>query len=498
MAITVDEALLRAIATKDKQISDGRTLATKGAFTGTGQADDGGLVWGDCHGSAVYHVSVDLAAAPPVVRCTCPVKPPPCKHALGLLVLLMTRPGAFAVGTPPADLAEKRAKSAERAEKRAEVAAKPRVVNKQALDKKTAEQREALDLLEGLLVDLAGGGLGQVDAARAQRLADQARQLTDAYLKGASFALQRLASLAAGPRGPRDAFTLGHEAGEGLPPAERETLMMRHLTRLWAIVRKGRKYLEAKLEPGEQVSDSDATLEELLGHDWKLVELKERGLVRENVELVEVAFERHDDTVRGERVEESWLADLSDGQVYVDRHMRPLAALERVRGGQSFDAHLTVREAGIYPGFVNRRIRWEIGAHTERGLAPADRERLHARAHPTIEAAVARYKDQVKNPLAPDDAVVLVRAADVQRVGGSSALALVDASGARLRLEDSPIAPARTTSNLAQAAGARLVGGRLAQPATLAVRLYLGLADGAVRGQALALIGAAEHVRLGM
>lgn len=35
MAIQVTETLLRAIATKDKQISDGRTLAQKGAFKGT-------------------------------------------------------------------------------------------------------------------------------------------------------------------------------------------------------------------------------------------------------------------------------------------------------------------------------------------------------------------------------------------------------------------------------------------------------------------------------
>lgn len=479
MATAVTETLLRAIATKDKQISDGRTLAQKGAFVQAHQAEDGALIWAQCQGSALYTVSVDLAASPPITRCSCPVKPPPCKHALGLLVLRMTRPEKFVEGTPPADLTEKRAKSAERAEKRAEAATKPRVVDKAALEKKTQEQRQSLDLLESLLVDLASGGLGTLDEARARRLAEQARQLTDGYLKGAAFELQRLAAL----------------PGVTLADEDRTALMVRHLARLWAMVRRGRKYLDAKLEEGESQAQADAVLEELLGHDWKLVELKERGLVKPRVELVEVAFERRDDAVRHERIEESWLVDLADGSVHVDRHMRPLAALDRVRGGQSFEQHLTVAEAAIYPGFVNRRIRWELAAHAERPLTGADWERVHAVAAP-LDAAVTRYRDQVKNPLAPSDAVVLVRAANVERT--AAGLALVDAAGARLLLADPPLAPRRTCANLAMAAGARLEGRALRGPATLAVRLWQGLTDGLVRGQPLALVAGNDHVRLGM
>lgn len=479
MAIEVNEGLLRAIALKDKTISDGRSLAAKGAYKNAARTADGALLWAQCQGSTLYSTSVDLAGEKPVARCTCPVKPPPCKHALGLLVHYMSNPAKFKESEPPAELKEKREKAQERAEKRAEAAAKPREVNKAALAKKTAEQAGALDLVEKLVADLASRGLGTLDGKGAQRLAEQARQLNDAYLKGAAVAVTRLAALSDPESG---------EPGAALADEDRTRLMVRHLVRLWATVRKGRKHLESKLEEGETQGEADAVLEELLGHDWKLVELKERGFTRQNFELLELSYERFDDASRQERFEQSHLVDLSDGTLYVDLNMRPLAALDKTKEKESYPELLSIAEAAIYPGFVNRRIRWEIAAVKRRPPAPGDWARVHAGALGSVEAALAKFKEQIKNPLAPAEAVFLVKAQEI--VSTKAGPALVDPAGKRLLLADSPVARARTAGLLEVAAGGRR------QPLCLLVRLWTGLGDSAVAGQPLALVTEGELIRL--
>ena len=273
--------------------------------------------------------------------------------------------------------------------------------------------------------------------------------------------------------------------------------MARHVTRLWAMVRKGRKYLDERLEEGESQDDADAVVEELLGRIWKLDELKQKGYAKENVELLELAYERYDDHVREERIEQSWLFDLGDGTVYVDRTYRPLDRLDKMKEGESYDKPLTIAEAAIYPGFVNKRIRWEIGARKSRKLELVDFDRIHDKALPALDAATAKFKEQIKNPLAPDEAVFVVRAKDVRKT--ARGLVLVDAKDARLALGDSPLARYRSLGNFAMAAGAALTdAGTLKQPASVVVRLYLGLADEAIHGQPLALIAGTNHVRVGM
>jgi len=500
MAIAVTEDLLRAVVTKDKALSDGRTLLKKGAFKNLKATADQSLIWGECQGSGAnpYVLSIDLAGDNPTIRCTCPVKPPPCKHTLGLLVAFMEKPASFATSEAPAELLEKRGKNLERAEKKAEAATKPKEVNKAALEKKTKIQREALDLLEKLVLDLASSGIGTLDGKKGAKLVEQARQLTDAYLPGAAEALRRLASLA--DRRDRDDsvehFYQLEEPGHDLPDDLRMRLMTRHLTRLWAMVRKGQKALDQKLEEGESVSDAEAVVEDLLGHVWDLASLKAQGHARQNLRLFELADERYRDAVREEKIEQGFLLDLDQGDVLVDRKFRPLAALDKVKEKDSYEKPVTITDAGIYPGFVNRRVRWEIAALSSRPATTDDFTRIHAVAHPTIEAALAKYKEQIRNPLAPDDAVVLIRTADLRRAG--DALALIDAKGAALLLKDSPIARYRTSNNLAMAAGAQLDGGKLRQPASVLLRLYLGLADDAIYGQPLALVVGTTHVRLGM
>jgi hypothetical protein len=502
MPLEVSEDLLRAIVNKEKALSDGRTLAKKGALKNLKRLDDRTLLWGQCQGSGAkpYEISVDLIGDTPTLRCSCPVKPPPCKHILGMLVAFIEKADQFKVEDGPAELIDKRAKNVERAEKKAEAATKPKEVNKAALEKKTRAQRDGLDLLEKIVVDLASAGLGTVDKKKAARLSEQAKQLNDAFLPGASEALRRIGTLASADKGGGDddeeVFWGLREPGDELPDELRHRLMLRHLTRLWTIIKRGRKALDQRLEEGESQSESDALVEDLLGNVWELAGLKAAGYWKQNLELFELADERFVDQVRAERLEQGFMLDLGDGTVYVERKFRPLAAIDRVPEKASYEKPFALTEVGVYPGFVNRRIRWELGAFKSRRVEAGDFDKIHRVALPAIDAAVARMKEQIKNPLAPDDAVVLLKIADIQKAG--SDLVAVDDKGGRLVLRDSAVARYRSTNNLEMAAGAALGEGKLKQPSSLLLRLYVGLADELIYGQPLALVVGDQHIRLGM
>jgi hypothetical protein len=362
-------------------------------------------------------------------------------------------------------------------------------------DKKTRAQREGLALLEQLVTDLVKGGLATLDEKRAGKLVEQARQMNDAYLPGAAEKLRRIAALAF--EGEL------REPGADLPDELRFRLMTRHLTRLWAMVRRAQQFLDASSlaapkHDGQRGHDETfAVVEELLGRVFKLDELRARGRAKHGLELFEIAYERYDDRVREERIEQSFLVDLGSAAVYVDRALRPLAALGRTKEKESFDKPLSVADGVVYPGFLNRRIRWEVSAHEPRSVVREDFDRIHAAAHAALEPAIAALKEQLKNPLSPDDGVVLVRAKHVRSSGGG--LALVDPAGATLLLRDSPLARYRSLGNLAMAAGAALSNdGTLEQPASLLLRLYVDLESHAIHGQPLSLVVGTNHVRLGM
>ncbi len=499
MPIEVSEDLLRAITTKDKALSDGRTLSKKGAFKNVARTGDGSLLWGQCQGSGAkpYELSIDLAGDHPTIRCSCPVKPPPCKHTLGLLVHFLEQSAKFKVSEAPAELAEKRAKNVERAEKRAEAATKPREVDKAALEKKTRAQREGLELLEQLVTDAIKGGLGTFDAKRAKKLIEQARQMNDAYLPGAAERLRRIAALAAPAKedDDEDTYYQMREPGSDLPEEQRLRLMARHLTRLWAMVRRGQKYLDDKLEEGDSQSEADAVVEEILGRVWKLEELKAKGHAKKDLTLFELAYERWDDQVREERVEQGWLLSLGDGDLYVNRTFRPLAALDKTKEQESYEKPLTLTEAVVYPGFVNKRIRWELAAQKSRKFEASDFEKIHEAALAGVDALVAKYKEQIKNPLAPEEAVFLVRARELR--SASNGVVLVDGKGGKLVLADTPLARYRSLGNLRMAAGANLERMKK-EPASLLVRAYVGLVDESIFAQPLSLVVGTSLVRLGM
>src|SRR5215203_2532135 len=183
-----------ALAPDAKVAAAGRKLGAPKSWESPGRSDD--ALWGECRGSAVYQVRVDLSDL--AVKCSCPSRKHPCKHGIGLLFLHLETP----LPTAPAPdwvtdwLASRAAstKARKSAGKRKEAVPDPEAKEKRARKRlsRVAAGLEALDLW---MEDLVRGGLAQAGMRPPSFWERQAKRMVDVQAPGVAARLRRLSGL---------------------------------------------------------------------------------------------------------------------------------------------------------------------------------------------------------------------------------------------------------------------------------------------------------------
>lgn len=479
----IDEAFVDSQATNAAAIKNARGVVIKKKLAGLFKSADGALLFGECKGSGAenYRPSADFSdATKPVYRCTCPSHQFPCKHALALLY-------AYAQGQPfvekeiPTDITEKRAKIVQRAEKKKVEADKPHKVNTSALKKKIQTQLDGLGLLESLVNDLMRAGLGTLNAKSARQMEEQAKQLGDAYLPGAQNALHALTGLF---------YRSQISSADELKASEREKIYsaaLDQLNRLQSLCKQGRKYLQSRLEDPELKPEIETDIAAWLGHAWQLRELKDAGLVQTNVELLQLAFNSHDDWTRGEFVETGVWMNLQSGAVQLTRNYRPYRAAKYIREDDSCFHVMVCPELCVYPGNVNPRIRWE--AAEPRPASATDYARASELAKTDFKVVIKDVKMQLKSPLGDRRPVALVKYRALGKAGDE--IILEDASGERLVLADDGFPGEPATLPLLP-----LLPSPLHQNQALLIRFHHDLDSQKLRAKPLSIVTATDVVRL--
>src|SRR5262249_8101753 len=175
--ITSEQAL--ALAPDASSAQAGKKLAAVKNWKNLGRAAT--ALWGECQGSALYQVRVDLNGM--AVRCSCPSRKLPCKHGLGLILLSINDPSALPEAEPPDWVASWLAKrSAPKDATPKAAAVSPEKAAAQAA--KTAAKREkgvsdGLDTLDLWLADLVRNGIGALEGQSASFWETQAARMTD-------------------------------------------------------------------------------------------------------------------------------------------------------------------------------------------------------------------------------------------------------------------------------------------------------------------------------
>lgn len=107
-----------ALAPDAASAKNGRGLATLRKWSSLGRCPS--IIWGECQGSGKdpYRTQIDLSE--PAFRCSCPSRKFPCKHGLGLFLLLAENPQSFAEKEPPEWVVEWLKARSQRTKKQAE------------------------------------------------------------------------------------------------------------------------------------------------------------------------------------------------------------------------------------------------------------------------------------------------------------------------------------------------------------------------------------------
>jgi hypothetical protein len=197
LGIVITNSQIVALAPDANSIAAGKKLGTPKPWKNLGH--NAQALWGECQGSALYHVAVDLTTF--AVTCSCPSHKFPCKHGLGLLFLADGMPGAIADNTEPPDwVTTWLTKRAATQEKKKESQEKPPTEKSIAAQAKTAAKRQkqvedGIATFDLWLADLMRAGLTSVEEKSASFWEGQAARLMDAKAPGLAGRVRKLSEI---------------------------------------------------------------------------------------------------------------------------------------------------------------------------------------------------------------------------------------------------------------------------------------------------------------
>ncbi len=390
----ITEDFVISSAPNSNAVANARKISRTGGFYVLKKTADDTLIFGECKGSGAkpYYTSADFIGDTPVFRCSCPSRQFPCKHSLALMFDWLAEKD-FEVGEVPEDIASKRKKIENKA-KKAENSEppKPKKTNKSALTKKLKKQREGLELAENFVNDILSRGVSSINNASCAQYQALAKQLGDYYLPEPQAIMLEIIALAQ---------KLSEKADDNQLNKFTELCV-----RLSVSVRKSMDYIDKKLESGE-VMPEDSILYEAMGNVWKLTQLKEIGLFKQNSEIMQLSFNVIEDGVHNMYIDKAYWLDLTDGEICKTENKRPFRAIGYIKEEDSFFGVYQVSELYRYPGGLNRRVRWENA--DIRNREQADFAKAVSFAENSLSEAVKKAKNELKNTLSSPCAAVLIK-----------------------------------------------------------------------------------------
>lgn len=399
----ITEELVRSLAPNSAAAANGQKISRTGGFKSLYRTADNTLIFGECKGSGSkpYRTSADFSEEAPVFRCSCPSRQFPCKHSLAIMYEWLAKK-EFAVSEIPEDIALKRERIAKRAENAASSeggdSEKKKKPNKAAAAKKLKKQAEGLALAESFVNDLLSKGVSSVSSAAAAQYRSLAKQLGDYYLSEPQAIMLEIIDAA--------------EELSGSPDDKEINRLVALCVKLSSAVRKSRDYINAKLESGE-VLPEDSVLYEAMGNVWKLSQLKEIGLYKENARIIQLSFTVLNDDVHKADIDFGYWLDLDTGEISKTENIRPLKAAKYIKSEDSVFGVHKVTELCRYPGGLNRRIRWDAAEISE--ASPAVYGEILSKAESSVAEAVKKAKNELKGTLSGDFTAALIPFDSIER-----------------------------------------------------------------------------------
>ena len=438
---TFDEQKIVSTAPNTNAVSNGRKISSSGDFVKRMRSQDDSLYWGECKGSGKsnYIVSIDFNnEAEPVFRCSCPSRQFPCKHSIGLM-FEMNLGKEFKIEDIPQDVIDKRNKIEAREKKKEEKKEAPEGqrktggASKAAKTKKIKKQLEGLDLLKDIINQITYSGIASFAGTAFDKKYDElAKQLGDFYLPGVQLIFKRFLKYL---RTAKNLEYINPKMQRNSEYFTEEYLFSKgavELTKLRYIEKRAKDYLTKKLEEKTTEAD-DNILYEVLGGVWKLDELGEIGLKKENVSIAELSFASEFDSVKEEYTDKGYWIDLDNGEINYTANYCPLKAKKHIQRDDSFFGKKIIDALYFYPANEgeNRRIRFEKSL--DENLETGDIGKIKSFAKKNIEGFLKSAKNILKATLSDNAYGVLF---EFKKIGQDDGKLIVeDTSGKQILLK---------------------------------------------------------------
>jgi len=204
--LQLSEEQILALAPDDASKKAGRDLATPAKWVTIGA--NGLALWGECQGSGSkpYQTQVDLAVV--AFKCSCPSRKFPCKHGLGLLLLLSRQPALFKEAKMPDWVNDWISKRTEKEEKKVEKTEKPVDEAAQAKRQQAREQKVNAGVQELLvwIKDIVRNGILSMPEKGAAYWDNMARRMVDSQAAGLAAMIKKLGATAFWNEGWQSSF----------------------------------------------------------------------------------------------------------------------------------------------------------------------------------------------------------------------------------------------------------------------------------------------------
>lgn len=398
-------------------LKNGKAIYQSGKFVKLYHSSDDTFYMGECSGSGSknYITSADFVdATHPVFRCNCPSRQFPCKHSIGLLYAIMNN-SCFELCEIPEDIIKKRERLNKRNQPKDEEeskVAKPKKVNKTANKKRWNKQLEGLGVCETMIQDITRMGVAAFTNSNLKDYEAIAKSMNDYYLPGIQRQILMLIY---------EASCAGDATYDGV---------ITQLVQLHQILKKAKAYLNKKIKE-EEITEDDKIMEEFLGHIWNLNELKKQGFYVENQELIQLGFRTGYREDLQEFVEEGFWYVHPLQEIHKTINIRPKKAAKHIKEEDSFLEKVIAPTLYLYPQSGNRRIRYDDAFTTEE-IQSQDYLNIMNIAKSDYEQVIKEVKNQLKNPLAPQELAMVIRYEEIRQ--HKDDFVMVDASGNMLML----------------------------------------------------------------
>ena len=179
-------------------------------------------------------------------------------------------------------------------------------------------------------------------------------------------------------------------------------------------IKKARVFLKTKIET-EQVSMEDSTLYDRIGYIWKLSQLEEIGLYKQNAELIQLSFDVNYNEIKKEYTDIGYWIDLESGEISKKENIRPIKAIKHIKQDDTEKECAQIEKLYYYPGEINKRIKWENALY--RAITEQDCKTIKQKSKTAIATVVKEVKNQLKNALSEKSVVYLIAFENISKVG---------------------------------------------------------------------------------